>query len=190
MAPPAVLPEEVPVPPAVAAPPPISEPVPQPMPQGAPAAPPQAAWAPPPPAPGSGRNPALRIVFILIGLVGIGLGVWKILDAFHVFGGSQSSYSSSSSTSAPHFPQIDEQWLIGTWTPVSGARCATWMRFNADHTFTDEHGNSGTWNLRTLGYTGTIWITTGNQPAAGVNAVRTDQGLLEINMANWARASC
>lgn len=195
----AASPAPAPAPAAAAPAPPAATPAPQPA-AGAP--PPyagQAAPAPPPP----GRAPIPRAVFIIIGLLGIGLGVWKILDAFHVFSPRHSSSSTySGSTPAPSFPSstssaslsgsgIDEAWLVGTWTPASGTRCATWVRFNSDHTLTDEHGISGSWSLYTAGVTtGDLTMTVSGRPTVHGNASRLEQDLLSLGRQYWRRAAC
>lgn len=150
----------------------------------------QPAWSAPTASP-PGRSPALRILIILFALASIGFGVWKILDAFHVFNGRGSSYSGTTSTGAEPRAPIDEYWLQGTWTLARGARCATWVRFNSDHTMTDEHGGTGTWALRTWGaWLGDLTITIGGRTPSHVNAGRRAQDVLEINAQTWNRATC
>jgi hypothetical protein len=192
--PPAAPTPEPSAPAAAAVPPPLPEATPPPVPQPAPAYAPSAgqpAWAPPPgPPPGQTKIP--RIVFIIIGVIAIGFGVWKILDAFHVFSGaSHSSYSGSASGTGSTVHGIDELWLQGTWTPDSGTRCATWVRFNPDHTLTDEHGNAGTWSLYAVGTTtGDLTMTLGGRPPIHNNASRLEQDLLSVGRRYWRRASC
>jgi len=172
--------------PAAAAPPPLT---------AAPLQAGQATIAAPPPAPARGMTPGVRALVVVAALLSIGFGVWKILDAFHVFGGRHSSYSStysgSSSLSPPTAGVIDDYWLQGTWTSESGVRCATWVRFNADHTLIDESGGTGTWQLRTWGTTtGDLTMTLAGRAPVHGNASRLGQDLAALGNRNYRRASC
>lgn len=192
---------------AASVPPPLPEgPPPLPQPVTAAALPPggQSAWAaaPPAPVPAAGTNPALKIGILVFALASIGFGIWKILDAFHVFNG-HSSYSSSyapgytppastgSSTTSLSGGAISDSWIEDTWTPENGVRCATWVRFNSDHTLIDEHGGTGSWYLSAYNSpSGELTMTIGSQPQIHGTALRLDQDMMRIGTQTWRRASC
>lgn len=169
-----------------------TEPAPPPPLDSAPSAPPQpgAGSVAPPPAPARSALSGQRIFLIIAGLILFCLGLYKLLDGLGVLSGRDSG-SASASPSA-NSGGINEQWLVGTWTPSDRARCATWVRFNADHTLLDESGATGTWQLGAYGVaTGRLTLTIGSLPPRTVEASRSGQDVLGFpGPRYWNRATC
>lgn len=92
----------------------------------------------------------------------------------------------------------DERWLAGQWATTSGDHCATWIRFNADHTFSDNVANSGTWSLsgngRREGFP--VYMLTMNSVATGTHTGEVmHNGVLMIMGSGagsvfWQRVTC
>ena len=184
--PPATPPSPPPsVPPAITAPPPLSE--------GPPPAPDAGESRAPLPQQGAGGSSlsGRRILFILFGLALFLTGLYKVLDGLGALSGGGSSSSLASSPSAA-LGAIDEQWLVGTWTPAELARCSTWVRFNADRTLLDETGNTGTWQLQSHGVaTGRLTMTIAGLPPRTMEASRSGQDILGFpGPRYWNRAVC
>ena len=181
------VPVPAPAPPSVVA----TESVPPPPLASAPSAAlrPEAGSFAPPPAPARSAMSGQRIILIIAGLTVFCFGLYKLLDGLGVFSGRDSG-SASSSPSANS--GINEQWLMGTWTPSDRARCATWVRFDPDHTLVDESGGRGTWQLSSYGVaTGRLTLTMGSLPPRTMEASRSAQDVLGFpGPRYWNRATC
>src|SRR5205085_1310478 len=74
----------------------------------------------------------------------------------------------------------------------ASTRCASWVRFNSDHTLVDEMGTTGTWQLRSYGLTtGSLTLTLGNLPPRTTDASRSSEDVLGFpGPRYWNRATC
>ena len=117
-------------------------------------------------------------------------GLYQMLTGLGVIGGRSGGGSSSSYSSDDG--AINESWLIGTWTSEAGPRCATWVRFNPDHTLSDEGGGRGTWRLQTSGQvSGDLTLTIGDLPPRTGTASRFGPDQLRLGGSrHYRRASC
>lgn len=141
------------------------------------------AHASPPAASSSGSS--RRVIFVIAGVALFLFGLYQMLTSLGVIGGRSSSYSSDDGA-------INESWLIGTWTPETGPRCATWVRFNPDHTLTDESGGRGTWRLQTSGQvSGDLTMTSGDLPPRTGTASRFGPDQLRLGSSrHYRRVTC
>ena len=112
-----------------------------------------------------------------------------MLHGLGVIGGRSGSASSSGYDDGA----INESWLTGTWTPETGPRCATWVRFNPDHTLTDESGGRGSWRLQPRGDvsgSGDLTLTMGDLPPRTGRASRFGPDQLSLGGSHYRRVSC
>jgi len=138
------------------------------------------------PAPSKGR----RILFGLLGLAMLIVGLVKIADGMG-WTSSRSGRSSYSSSSTYTPNAISDSWLTGTWVPATSTTCATFVRFNADHTLSDNGGNGGSWSLTGYGtQTGTLTMSvTGIAPTSG-SATRVGSDTVMLGNQTWRRGAC
>lgn len=119
-------------------------------------------------------------------------GLYQMLTSLGVIGGRSGGASSSSYASDDG--AINEPWLIGTWTSEAGPRCATWVRFNPDHTLSDEGSGRGTWRLQPRGDvsgSGDLTLTMGELPPRTGTAYRFGPDQLRLGSSrHYRRASC
>jgi hypothetical protein len=141
---------------------------------------------------------ARRVLIIVVALIAMALGLAQVLKGLGMISEGSSASSSpatSSYTSSPSGPSsaagISDARLLGTWTPQDAAPCATWVRFNADHTLTDNIGATGTWRLDSYGVpTGSLTMTINGAAPTVVSITAHGQDMLAAGNRYWQRASC
>lgn len=119
---------------------------------------------------------------------------------FLVFRGTQPSYPEFGTepggyaTESSGSPSIAGDWIVGKWALAGGPTCGgSWIRFNADRTFTDNDNSYGTWSL-TSGYgRDTLTLSMGSMPPRSGSVVHSGDTMtmgFGARAVRWRRATC
>ena len=156
--PPAPPPEPVYAAPTEPAPAPAATPTPPPLPEPAYAAPADTVATPAPAPAASAQSPGRRLLFIAVGVVGILLGLYKVVHGLGLIAGSGTSHRTYASATPPVlFPtsstgtatdaggsvRAEAAWMVGRWSQNDA--CQGMLDLRSDGTMTMASGESGSW---------------------------------------------